>query len=294
MSKVDLASREWCDMVFEGRNKEYGAYRHRANKGKFQLRAIIIVLLMIVAIVGFIIAKSAVEAALKEGKNMDAEQVTELSELKKDEPKKEEKKKEPEKLEYEKPVEKVAVKSSIQFTVPKIVEDEKVDHSKELKTQDEVTKNKFAIASQDYVNETGGTGINIDDLKENQQAGGTTVPPKEPEVVDNAIVEVPATYPGGEAALLNFVSKNLVYPAIAQEQELQGVVVLRFKVDVDGSVSTVKVEKSLSRECDQAAADVVKKLHRFVPAKQQGHPVPVWFRLPIRFRIQYYGLRNAH
>ena len=286
MSKVDLASREWCDMVFEGRNKEYGAYRHRANKGKFQLRAIIIVLLMIVAIVGFILAKSAVEAALKEGKNMDAEQVTELSELKKDEPKKEEKKKEPEKLEYEKPVEKVAVKSSIQFTVPKIVEDEKVDHSKELKTQDEVTKNKFAIASQDYVNETGGTGINIDDLKENQQAGGTTVPPKEPEVVDNAIVEVPATYPGGEAALLAFVSKNLVYPAIAQEQELQGVVVLRFKVDVDGSVSSVKIEKSLSKECDQAAAEVVRKLHRFVPAKQQGHPVPVWFRLPVRFRIQ--------
>ena len=286
MSKVDLASREWCDMVFEGRNKEYGAYRHRANKGKFQLRAIIIVLLMIVAIVGFILAKSAVEAALKEGKNMDAEQVTELSELKKDEPKKEEKNKEPEKLEYEKPVEKVAVKSSIQFTVPKIVEDEKVDHSKELKTQDEVTKNKFAIASQDYVNETGGTGINIDDLKENQEAGGTTVPPKEPEVVDNAIVEVPATYPGGEAALIAFVNKNVVYPAIAQEQELQGVVVLRFKVDVDGSVSAVKVEKSLSRECDQAAADVVRKLHRFVPAKQQGHPVPVWFRLPVRFRIQ--------
>ena len=286
MSKVDLASREWCDMVFEGRNKEYGAYRHRANKGKFQLRAIIIVLIMIAAIVSFILAKTAVEAALSEGKNLDEDQITELAELKKDEPKKEEpKKKEPE-LEYEKPVEKVAVKSSIQFTVPKIVEDEKVDHSKELKTQDEVTKNKFAIASQDYVNETGGTGINIDDLKENQQAGGTTVPPKEPEVVDNAIVEVPATYPGGEAALLAFVSKNLVYPAIAQEQELQGVVVLRFKVDVDGSVSSVKIEKSLSKECDQAAAEVVRKLHRFVPAKQQGHPVPVWFRLPVRFRIQ--------
>ena len=156
----------------------------------------------------------------------------------------------------------------------------------ELKTQDELTKSKFAIASQDYVNETGGTGINIDDLKENQQAGGTTVPPKEPEVVDNAIVEVPATYPGGEEALLAFVSKNLVYPAIAQDQELQGTVVLRFKVDVDGSVSAVKIEKSLSRECDEAAAAVVRKLRRFVPAKQQGHPVPVWFRLPIRFRIQ--------
>lgn len=273
-------------MVFEGRNKEYGAYRARANKGKFQLRAIIVVLILIVAIVAIILAKSAVDAALEANKALQNEEVTELAQLKKDEPKKEQpKKKEPE-LEYEKPVQKVAVKSSIQFTVPKIVDDDKVDHTKELKTQDEVTKNKFAIASQDYVNETGGGGINIDDLKDNQQAGGTSVPPKEPEVVDNAIVEVPATYPGGEAALLAFVSKNLVYPAIAQEQELQGTVVLRFKVDVDGSVSAVKVEKSLSRECDQAAAAVVRKLHRFVPAKQQGHPVPVWFRLPIRFRIQ--------
>lgn len=285
MSKVDLASREWCDMVFEGRNKEYGAYRHRANKGKFQLRAIIIVLLMIVAIVAFIFAKSAVEAAMQKNRELDGESVTEIQELKKEEPKKEEKKKE-QKLEYEKPVEKVAVKSSIQFTVPKIVEDDKVDHTKELKTQDELTKSKFAIASQDYVNETGGSGINIDDLKENQQAGGTSVPPKEPEVVDNAIVEVPATYPGGEEALLAFVSKNLVYPQIAQEQDLQGTVVLRFKVDVDGSVSAVKIEKSLSRECDEAAATVVRKLRRFVPAKQQGHPVPVWFRLPVRFRIQ--------
>ena len=286
MSKVDLASRDWCEMVFEGRNKEYGAYRHRANKGKFQLRAIIIVILMIAAIVAFIFAKSAVEAAINKGKDIEIETTVELQELKKDEPKKEEKKREEPKLEYEKPLEKVAVKSSIQFTVPKIVDDAHADHSKELKTQDELTKSKFAIASQDYINETGGTGINIDDLKENQQAGGTSVPPKEPEVGDNAIVEVPATYPGGEAALLSFVSKNLVYPAIAQEQELQGTVILRFKVDVDGSVSAVKIEKSLSRECDEAAADVVRKLKRFVPAKQQGHPVPVWFRLPIRFRIQ--------
>ena len=285
MSKVDLASREWCDMVFEGRNKEYGAYRARANKGKFQLRAIIFVVILIVAIVAAILAKSAVEQALKAQNGLESEQVTQLSQLKKEEPKPEQKKQEP-KVEYEEPKQKVAVKSSIQFTVPKIVEDDKVDHSKELKTQDEVTKSKFAIASQDYVSETGGTGINIDDLKENQQAGGTTVPPKEEEVVDNAIVEVPATYPGGEAALLKFIGQNLKYPAIALEQELQGVVNLRFRVESDGSIGNIKIEKSLSRECDQAAVEVVKKLHRFTPAKQQGHPVPVWFRLPIRFRIQ--------
>ncbi len=285
MSKVDLASREWCDIVFEGRNKEYGAYRNRANKGKFQLRAIIFVLILIAAVLVVILAKTAIAEAIEANKDKTNDSVTEFSELKKDEPKKEEKKKEPE-LKYEEPKQKVAVKSSIQFTVPKIVEDDKVDLSKELKTQDEVTKNKFSIASIDYDN--GGDpnkGINIDDLKDNQQAGGTTVPPKEPEVVDNALVEVQATYPGGEEALLKFVAQNLVYPQIAIEQELQGVVMVRFKVGADGSVGDVRIEKSLSRECDQAAAAVIKKLHRFVPAKQQGRPVPVWFRLPIRFRI---------
>ena len=110
--------------------------------------------------------------------------------------------------------------------------------------------------------------------------------PQEEEVADNALVEVPATYPGGEAALLKFVSENLVYPSIAQEQELQGTVVLRFRVEKDGSIGQIVIKKSLSKECDEAAAEVVSKLARFVPAKQQGHPVPVWFTLPIRFQIR--------
>ena len=283
MSKIDLASREWCDLVFEGRNREYGAYRARANKGKFQLRALIFVLILIAAIIAFLIAKNAVEAAIEKNRALEGDMVTELSQLKKEEPKKEEKKKEPE-LKYEEPKEKVKVKASIEFTVPKIVDDDKIDHSKELKTQDEVTKSSFAIASQDYAGDGDG-GINIDDLKDNQSAGGTSVP-KEEEVVDNALVEVQAQYPGGEAALLAFINKNIVYPQIALEQELQGKVILRFQVRADGSVGDIVIQKSLSRECDQAAKDVVKKLKRFIPAKQQGRPVPVWFTLPIRFQLQ--------
>ena len=278
-----LASREWCDIVFEGRNKEYGAYRARDNKGKFQLRALIIRLIYLGLIFAFIIAKTAVEAAIEKNRALEGDMVTELSQLKKEEPKKEEKKKEPE-LKYEEPKEKVKVKASIEFTVPKIVDDDKIDHSKELKTQDEVTKSSFAIASQDYAGDGDG-GINIDDLKDNQSAGGTSVP-KEEEVVDNALVEVQATYPGGEAALLAFIGKNLIYPQIALEQELQGKVILRFQVKADGSVGDIVIQKSLSRECDQAAKDVVKKLKRFIPAKQQGRPVPVWFTLPISFQIQ--------
>lgn len=147
--------------------------------------------------------------------------------------------------------------------------------------------NTFAISSQDYVNPNGiGGAINIDELKkDNQRAGGKTSYSRNPEVVDNALVEVPATYPGGEAALIQFVNQNVVYPDSAWENNLQGTVIARFKVDVDGKVSSVKIEKSLSRDCDKAVVDVIRKLPRFVPAKQKGHSVPVWFRLPVRFRV---------
>ena len=282
MSKVDLVSREWCDLVFEGRNKDYGAYRMRAHTGSRNFRALIALLLLIAVIALVIGVRAAVSALSKNGELQDTS-VTQLSQLKKEEPKKEEKKVE---IKYEEPkVEKVKVKASLQFVVPKIEDDALVDETKEVKSQDEVTKSSISIAAQDYAGDGEG-GINIDDLKDNQQAGGTDVPPQEEEVADNALVEVPATYPGGEAALLRFISENLVYPSIAQEQELQGQVVLRFRVEKDGSIGEIVVKKSLSKECDQAAAEVVSKLARFVPAKQQGHPVPVWFTLPIRFQIR--------
>jgi len=285
MSKVDLASKQWCDLVFEGRNKAYGAYRARANKGKFQLRAIIIVIIAIVAIVAFIFAKTAVENAIKANRQMDGQEETVLQELKKDELKKEEPKVKAPEPEPQPQLEKVAVKASIQFTVPKIVEDDKVDRSKELKTQDDVTKSNISIASMDYKGDVNGKGT-VDDLKEGQTAGGTQAQQPEPEVFINDAVEVPATYPGGDEALLQAINRNLKYPQIALDQELQGVVILRFQVGRDGSISQIKVEKSLSTECDNAAKAALKKLSRFIPAKQQGHPVPVWFRLPVRFRIQ--------
>lgn len=282
MSKVDLVSRDWCDLVFEGRNKDYGAYRMRARTGSRNFRALV-ALLILIAVIALIIGIRAVVTTMTKNGELDNTSVTQLSQLKKEEPKKEEKKVQ---IKYEEPkVEKVKVKASLQFVVPKIEDDALVDETKEVKSQDEVTKSSISIAAQDYAGDGEG-GINIDDLKDNQQAGGTDVPPQEEEVADNALVEVPATYPGGEAALLRFISENLDYPSIAQEQELQGVVVLRFRVEKDGSIGEIVVKKSLSKECDQAAAQVVSKLARFVPAKQQGHPVPVWFTLPIRFQIR--------
>lgn len=281
MSKVNLTAKDWCDLVFEGRNKEYGAYRLRANQGRRQLRAVIWVVLAVAAILLGAFSFQEVKNLLGSDAG-DSEMETEFAELKKEEPKEEKKIDKPKEEPKEEIVE---VKSSIQFTVPKIVDDNQVEKQKELKTQEDVQKSKFTVASMDIKGSENATKT-IDDLKTDQKAGSTNTEKKKEEVQDNAMVEVPATYPGGEQALLAYVNSHVKYPEIAIEQEVQGVCLLRFKVDKDGSVSDVRVKKSLSKECDAEAIRVVKTLKRFIPAKQQGHPVAVWFNLPVRFQIR--------
>ena len=292
MAKINLTAKDWCELVFEGRNKNYGAYRMRANHGRRQLRAVILLVAALASIILFILAKNAVQAAIERSNLGDNEQVTEMSDLKTEEPKKEEKKIEkPKEIEQPKAQE-VQVRNTIQMVVPKIVDDDQVDHSKEMKSQKELKDSKAAIGIQNVF--TGSDqGKFTEDLQQGQVASNRNTPPVAVEqkvekqvVQDNNVVDVPASFPSGDAALRQFIAKNTVYPEIAIEQGLQGTVVLRFKVDVDGSVSTVSVKKSLSRECDKAAMDVFRKLPKFTPAKTNGHPVPVWFTMPVKFAIQ--------
>ena len=281
MSKVDLKSKEWCELVFEGRNKAYGAYDLRAKSGRRHLYAIIDIIIGIIVIGIAIGLFLAAQEAIKNSFAVEEDLVTELSELKKEEVKKEEKKVEiPQEQKQE--IQKVAVKASIAFTVPEIVD--QVDESKKLKNQDELNRSNISIASQDYEGDSE-DGINIDDLRDNQTQGGTSAPVEEEAKVYNVVEQMPS-FPGGEAALLKYVTTHIKYPAIAQEQEISGVVVLRFVVKEDGSVGEVIVQKSLEKHCDEEAVRVVKSLPRFIPGKQQGKAVRVWYTLPVRYVIQ--------
>lgn len=93
-------------------------------------------------------------------------------------------------------------------------------------------------------------------------------------------------FPGGDAALLQFLATHIRYPQIALEQEIQSVVYLRFVVNEDGSVGDVIVDKGLQKDCDEEAIRVVKSFPRFKPAKQEGKPVKCWFSLPVRYALQ--------
>lgn len=108
---------------------------------------------------------------------------------------------------------------------------------------------------------------------------------KNDETVYKSAVQVPS-YPGGDAALLQEISKNLRYPAVAQKNRTSGRVILMFIVTKDGSVGEVKVVRSVSPELDQAAIEAVRKLQRFNPGREaDGTPVNVWYTLPITFSL---------
>lgn len=100
------------------------------------------------------------------------------------------------------------------------------------------------------------------------------------------VAEEMAQYPGGSTALLQDISAHLLYPVKAIEDRIQGIVLASFVVEKDGTIGDVKIERSLSPECDAAVVAAIKKLKNFFPAKQGGRPVRSLFKLPIRFRAQ--------
>ena len=106
---------------------------------------------------------------------------------------------------------------------------------------------------------------------------------RSPEVY--TIPEQLPVFPGGDSALLAYVAQHLKYPEQAIRDSVQGVVQLRFVVLENGHVGKVQIIKSLESHCDAEAKRVVKYFPRFIPGKQQGKAVRVWYTLPIRFQL---------
>ena len=101
-------------------------------------------------------------------------------------------------------------------------------------------------------------------------------------------VEQKAEYPGGYAALMQFINENIQYPELAVEDNAQGFVVISFIVEKDGSISDVKVARGRHPELDKEAVRVVKKItKKFIPAKQNGKIVRYRFNIPISFKLTY-------
>lgn len=93
-------------------------------------------------------------------------------------------------------------------------------------------------------------------------------------------------FPGGESALLKYLSDHIKYPETAIENNLQGRVVVQFVVKRDGSIGEVKVVRGKDPDLDKEAVRIVKTLPTFIPGRMNGQAVNVWYTLPISFKLQ--------
>ena len=271
MAKVDLSSSEWCDLIFSGKNKAYGAYQLREKSPKRHNIAVILVI--VIALVGFSIPTLIKMATPKQKEVMT--EVTTLSKLAEPEIKQEEMKR----------VEPVAppppaLKSSIKFTAPVIKKDEEVHEDNEIKSQEELTSTKVAISIADVKGNDEANGKDIADLKQ-----VVTQAEPEPEKVFDMVEQMP-TFPGGQQELMSYLGKNIKYPTIAQENGTQGRVIIQFVVERDGSITDVRVARGVDPYLDKEAVRVVKSMPKWIPGKQNGKAVRVKFTVPVMFRLQ--------
>ena len=100
-----------------------------------------------------------------------------------------------------------------------------------------------------------------------------------------SVVETMPDYPGGQKELLSFLSRNIKYPTKAEENKIQGRVVIQFVVNKDGSVSDAKVVRSVDPELDKEALRVVNSMPQWKPGMQKGEAVSVKYTIPIAFRL---------
>jgi len=280
-NSVNLNSTDWCDVIFEGKNKSYGAFELRQTSWKRHIIAfgIIIVAVVLVSFLPSIISSINAASAKEYLGGIDTPYTVVQVDNKQDELMQELKN-----LEMPEPP-KEYVKMD-KFVPPTITTDVDVKDDEGMTGMTELLENPTTAIGKFKV-EDGSNNPNavrkeseLDLLGEG--TGGGTAKKEEPLL----IAEFPPQFPGGEQELYKFIGQNLKYPVIDQEMGNQGRVIVRFVVSKTGEVTNLTLLKGISPTCDKEAMRVIKSMPKWIPGKQHGNPVPVYFTLPIVFQLK--------
>lgn len=269
-----ILSADALDIIFDGRNKEYGAYELRKTYNKRLTLAVLGMLAFILlAAVGSLIANNI-------GKKDKAQEMivqdVQLEEVKKQEqpeppPPPPPPQPEPPKVEMAK------------FTPPKIVKDEEVKEDEKPPEVEKLEETKIGTINQEGLKDEGIVAPPASD----EGKGVVEAPKKVEEDWDKTFtkVEIESDYPGGMSAWQRYLNKNLRYPQEAQDNEIQGNVVVQFIVDKEGNVSEVEAISG-PKELREEAVRVIKKSGKWTPAVQNGRQVKSYKKQPIVFRLE--------
>ena len=283
MTKIDLYDPKWVDMVFAGKNKEYGAYQLRKGTSGRNIKSLLI-LVIAAALVGGFLAWKVIEQKQAEEQQayMEAMELAKLQEQAKKEEKKKPEKVQP-KIEAKKEI--PVARETQKFTAPVIKKDELVKEENQVKQMDKLD-DKVAVGSED---KEGVKDRTVEAVRSEIAVAAPPPPPApKPEVATKVfdVVEEMPSFPGGQGALMQYLASNIKYPVVAQENGVQGRVIVSFVVERDGSISDVKVARSVDPSLDREAQRVVKSMPKWKPGKQNGSAVRVKYTVPVVFRLQ--------
>jgi periplasmic protein TonB len=257
--KVSIYSDAWCDMVFEMKNKDYGAFLLRKISTKSHALAVLVTAIVFSLSVS---APLLIKGLTKSLGVKDVE-VVNLTKFKIEKP-----------IELPKIDEIKPVKQMIRFTPFLVRPDDDVTGDDQIMTNDDLLGSKLPIGGDD-------DSADIKDLVVKKNIIGD--PGKIHEIYD--LQQLPE-FPGGEEEMLKFIKSNVVYPGPALAANIQGTVYVKFVITNTGKVSDVQVLRGVEGGCSEEAARVVKMMPDWKPGKQNGLAVPVYFNLPINFVLK--------
>jgi periplasmic protein TonB len=268
-----ILSADILDIIFEGRNKEYGAYELRRTYNR-RLTVALVGMASLIALLflGYILANTINSGSKKEAVIQDVQ----LEDLKQ-----EEKKEEPPPPPPPKPPDPPKVEMA-KFTPPKIVKDEEVKEEEKPPEIEKLEEVKIGTQNQEGVKDEGIVAPPVEDAGK----GVVEAPKKDETDYDKTFtkVEIESEYPGGDAAWRRYLLKSLQYPSDAQDNGIQGTVVVQFIVDKEGMVSDVQAISGPD-ELRKEAERVIKKSGKWTPAVQNGRQVKSYKKQPIVFQL---------
>lgn len=248
------------EIVFKNRNKAYGSYLLRKKYRKYVTISMLVGLFVLSVAVAYPLI-SAYMSKSKLIREKEKEVGVTMENLKKEEL--------PPPPPPPPPPE--ALVEKVKFTAPVVVEDTTIETG--LATQDDLSaKTNTEVPTEEVEVEVKDEGPKVIET------------PVQAEIF--TVVEEQPGYPGGEDSRIAFLQQNIKYPEEAKELGIQGKVFVTFVVEVDGSITDVRVLRGIGGGCDEEAIRVVKSMPKWIPGKQRGVPVRVQFNLPIKFTLQ--------
>ena len=269
-SKLDILDQKWIDVVFSSRNKAYGAYELRKDNSKNTNRALVIAIILFV----FVISLPTIINKLK-GLIPKADEKVKITDVVLLPPPPVDQTKKPPPPPPEPPKPKV---DQVRFPPPIVKPDN------EVKEKDPPTVKELQVADPGQKDQKGDPNA---DIRIDEPVGNSDIKQvveEDPNKIFASVENLPE-FPGGQDKFIAYLSKNIRYPAVDRENGTQGRVILTFVVERDGSLTDIKVSRSLSPGTDAEATRVLKSSPKWKPGIQNGRPVRVQYSVPVSFAL---------